>query len=262
MSKTKRSLVPTTVPYGTVVASFEGNISAFRKAGGESTMKSLNAAVQKQALHILGPGPGFPIATTPYYSFLPTEILYHRLQVAGTSTYSYLSGSGIYRNASNPGDEVQPSDFDEFIAALVDGDPSDANSVVYDDPLHNFANGAPNIVVKKQCYVVVELNGPPGMRFLPGAPAIKTVYNVPHYYYDLKHIDSAGNTGGTSTPMDVPCLLFYFSVEHPYNDHVDDQFNLYLQIDSPQSVTFVAVDPYIKNRGGTPPLVIKRARKR
>jgi len=206
-------------------------------------------------------GPGKAMGSSPtVYNFHPLEILYHRLQVnLQPVSYEYLTGSGIYRYTGNPNHTVDIQDF--LHAYYPDGDLSSAANLTFAQNLYNMSGtgGAPNMIVKKQCYVVVELNGGPGLSCLAGAAAIDTDDDkCGDDYCGLNHVDASGTPHPGTAPREAdnnPCQLLYFGVENPdLANRERDQFNLYLQVESPTNVTFVTVDPFIKNRGGKPPL--------
>lgn len=193
-----------------------------------------------KSIHSLG-GTSYELGTNAD-GFMPVEILYHKLEVTILPSldfsYSFMNGSGI-RNNANVG---------QFLADLEDGPPA-----LDKHHLYNTAVDAPNIVVKNSCYVVIELNGVPRLRFESGYRAIDMgVAGVDSEYILLNHIDTGwDSTPKTSSAADS-CYLIYFGVSNPLPkaSNTNHPFNIYFQLDQITGGTvYVTVDPHIKNRG-------------
>lgn len=249
------------LPYGKLTASFRAddrNLELFKKEGGISALSALGPFVEAKLLYRgkdvpLGQVGSWPIGTTPTFSFHPLEILYHKLVVTDTYDCSYMQDSGIYRNALNPlTSEISGNDLNQFIQGIVAGDPSQATNLDYATVLRNASDTTASIVVKYQCYVVVQLFSSDYISFQAGQPAIKTVNDCTDYYYALHHVDANGGVGGAQAPVLPACRIFYFSVEDPDKNRPSDQFNLYLQAVKPGVVDTTQIDPFIKNRGNRP----------
>lgn len=189
------------------------------------------------ALYGGGGTPGFALGTQALTN--AAEILYHKLQVSISSgldfSYTYLEGSGIYTNGT----------IDDFLGELEDTGAPYISSLLY-----NMANDAPNIVVKRSCFVVIELHGLPNLRFQSSHRAIDTVQDYHAEYCSLVHIDTSWAESPVTSSSTEPCWLAYFGVDSPQSNR-DDGYNLYFQFDQSSNQTIYAqVDPMIKNKGG------------
>jgi len=182
------------------------------------------------------------------------EIVYYKLSLnwtaSGVPNCLYASVSGVKRYDNT----VTQDDVQTFINNLIEqGGPPDFSVVPY-----NSLNDAPNIQVKYPCYVVVDMDVPPGLRFIDGEPAIYTQHdyrsaNYYHYYCNLMQYDGDGNAtaGHSSGNIENPCCLISFGVRHisPYPTWELDYFNYNLESGSDPSPTFHYIDPVIRNRG-------------
>jgi len=180
-------------------------------------------------------------------SFVPTEILYHRLQVTASPdvkfTYSYGSGSGRY--VKSDGSPIADSELHAILSDLHDGSLGNL-------PLLYNPNIAPKITVHKSCYIVIELVSPQNMMFCPGDYAVKIDASKANYYCLLQHYDSdtvpIGNAGDLC-PATPPCRFISFGAQNWVNFR-DDLFSLQMLFDQGGGDTMTAtIDPAIKNRG-------------
>jgi len=214
----------------------------------------VESASQPLQLRVTG-GPSNDFGAAPtIYTFAPLEILYVKLQIdLQPMQYTYLYGSGIYRWAGDPAHQVNLND---FMTGYRNGDLSTAPNLAFAQNLYNTAGigGPPHIVVKKQCYVVLELNSSANLFFCENAKGISTDdSNAGDDYCALTHYDINGMPSTTSQAP-ASCTLLSFAVENPNkDDRLQDQYNLYLQMGTISNATFLTVDPFIKNRGGPPP---------
>jgi hypothetical protein len=277
----------TTLPYGTLTTSFKGDVAGFIKAGGQDILAAQSVMLQQilktQILSFAsapgstmplskvsalgldgGPGKAMGTPAKAAYTFQPAEIIYYRLEVSDSFDCSYADGSGIYRNsqnlhptAANPAIMIQPSDLSDFVSGIQDGDPSNAANLGFASNVYNNLDTLANMLVRCQCYIVVELISSSTLSFHAGVPAIETIDDLSSYYFDLHHIDSTGtDTQGASSTTNL-CKLFYFSVDDPDMMRASqDQFNLYFQHITAGGIDYTTKDPFIKNRGKKPPQIM------
>jgi hypothetical protein len=180
------------------------------------------------------------------------EILYHRLSVStafgGDPSYSYLPGSGIAQYDRDP--ILTPSDIGNFMDDLQSGPPELTRE------LYNMANDAPHIVVKRPCYVVIELHVGMGLKFVRNGDAIATQddFRSGAYagkYQNLNHYDVEWHTPTPTSSPTLDTFLIYFGVRNVRyaDENINDRFNLCLQQGDDPERTIVLIDPAIKNRG-------------
>lgn len=194
---------------------------------------------------------GNPITATPSGTFAPVEVVYLKMNIAlsGSTTnlklvYSYAGGSGRY-----PLNSYTSLDTD-FLDPLREGTLSDMQySNLYTSTL-----GPPNILVKRQCYVAIELSGLDNIKFLPSAAGIDTKLNKAAYYCGLTHYDSTytPNPNPAVAPPDDGLFLIFDVQKTPpaATTDGDTNYTMYFQFDQDSGNTiYGSVDPAIKNRG-------------
>jgi len=173
------------------------------------------------------------------------EILYCKLSVSlsanGSTTTTFMSGSGIYQDPTKP--TLNQTDIQNFMTSLASGSPPGLS------PLYNA--DAPNVLVKNPCYVVFELHPPAGLKFVSGDAAIKMQGNLPAQYVNLWHYGVDWVPTPDISPTTEDCLLIYFGVVTVDDAtlHINDRFNINLQTGDQPDVNLIVIDPAIKNRG-------------
>ena len=182
-------------------------------------------------------GPGVALGQNLPSPWTSQEIVYYHLSHSTGMRFILLADSGTKAGA----------DIDGFIQEVLAGNPA---TVPFSQ-----AQTPPDLTVSKPCYVVVELDEALGWNFLPGSPAIKTRDDHAADYCALMHVDTSGGVTPGQAPLSPPCRVIYFAAvdPKPAQDHVDDPFNFYVQIDqAPGQPVTVIVDPDIKNTGRPP----------
>ncbi len=177
------------------------------------------------------------------------EILYHRLSVSltagGPPNCTYLDGSGIVQYAEDP--TLTQSDMDDFMEELQYGPP------VMTRGLYNMSSAAPDIVVKRPCFVVIELHVTAGLKFVRNDAAIETEkdFSVSKKYCNLIHYDAEWLSSTTKSSATEDTFLVQFGVHDvsPTTSNTNDNFNLRMQMGDDQHPTFIFIDPALKNRG-------------
>jgi|GEM_PF-6696660 len=180
------------------------------------------------------------------------EILYHRMTISVSGlqfSYDYGYGSGILRptTAGQTIDDVHN----------LDGYISDLQSGVYDGTLpslYNAHNAAPDIDVKKPCYIVLDIRGPQALSFQPTEygvlidPAKAAKYSC-LYEYNTSLTRYAGKAPPAASNADL-CYIAIFGIKTPSYDNALDTYSLSFQIaQSSGSPINAQIDPHIKNRG-------------
>lgn len=189
------------------------------------------------------PSTAVPLGGAPGTNFQPEYILFYRLYADNTVPASWTFDypvSGLY-------DSI---DVTQFVSLVLADDLPDM-SATPDDPLD-----PPSITVTDQCYVVIQLTSNDAtMAFQAGVPAIKTASDCHLAYRRLVHVDADGNTyvGKTPAPGGALCNIVYFAVKSVKPDD-DDPYDIFVQYGGTTAVVKV-IDPAIKNRGGTTPLL-------
>jgi hypothetical protein len=165
-------------------------------------------------------------------AIMPDEILYYKLQVTKANwNCIFIEGSGSF---------TQYSSISDFIGRLVNHMDLGQRGALPTDP--QGPTTAPSMVVRKKCYVVIDLSSDDesSLCFWAGHPQIKTIQDCSAKYLGLSGTTDSGGR----------CRVIYFAVPNPLTSG-GDPFNLYLQFDQGSDVVTKTIDPAIKNRGGS-----------
>lgn len=159
------------------------------------------------------------------------EILYHRLQITvGTRAFSYVVGSGIYREYSQVNNCI----------SAIQSSIQHGTTLPQHYPLYNqAADLAPDIVIKNACYVVIDIlsDDQPTLCFQTDVAPLRTADDHSGDYGGLTYF------GDGTRPTTV-----YFEAFSPRPEG-DDSYNFYLQYGDDTAPQKWIVDPKIKNRG-------------
>ena len=168
------------------------------------------------------------------------EIVYYKLGVtlSGGLQFVYLPGSGV----------VKGGDIDTFIASLLAGK---TPGLV---PFRSL-DMAPNLLVRKSCYVVLQVDPSLNWQYLSAEPGLMTAQDLPGSYFDLVQVATDGSeTEGEAPPAGTVCQIAYFgALVNPAEQGRIDPYNLYVELTAdPKQPIPIIVDPDIKNDGTNP----------
>jgi hypothetical protein len=168
------------------------------------------------------------------------EIAFYKMTFSadGGLEFTFMKDSGVVENGDIAG----------FIAGLLAGKIVGLKNLIYFD-------NAPNIFVRKACYVVLQLDPGLNCRFMSAMPGFMTDENLADHYFGLVHVgDDGSQTPGKAPPEGKPCHIAYFGVDtSPAEQGRVDPFNLYAEFDIRGGQTLpVILDPDIKNDGTNP----------
>ncbi|HEY1629953.1 MAG TPA: nucleotide synthetase [Rhizomicrobium sp.] len=168
------------------------------------------------------------------------EIVYYKLGVtlSGGLQFVYLPGSGVAKGG----------DIDAFIVGLLAGKPPGAI------PFARLGD-APNLIIRKSCYVVLQLDPSLNWQYLSDEPGLMTVEDLPGRYFDLTQVAMDGKeTEGEAPPAGAVCQIAYFGALAQASEQGRiDPYNLYVELTTdPKQTIPIIVDPDIKNDGTNP----------
>jgi len=168
------------------------------------------------------------------------EIVYYKMTFSadGGLEFTFTKDSGVVENG----------DITAFIAGLMAGKISGLTPLIYFD-------NAPNIYVRKSCYVVLQLDPSLNWRYMSAMPGLMTDQSLPDHYFDLIYVaDDGSTTTGQAPPAGTPCHIAYFGVKTSSAEQGRvDPFNLYTDFDIRKGqILPIILDPDIKNDGTTP----------
>lgn len=170
--------------------------------------------------------------STPIPTFTPNEILLYNLQITASNNWScqYIGGSGSYTGYT----------ITQFITELTNSTLGPPNN----GGLPQFGTGEspPDIIVRMACWVVVVLTSGDASQLWFQSDPIKTINDCSSDYYQLT-VTSFGSGNPTILYFAVPLI----------HDGENDEYTLYLTVNSGTGPTPSSIDPSIRNHGIHPP---------
>jgi len=157
-------------------------------------------------------------------------------------TCTYEDGSGVLV----PGGMIRDQDLDGYVHNLHSGFYAGHLLPVYGTGILV----PPDIQVKTNCYIVIDLIYPGNLTLQPGVAAI-TIENYAKYR-SLYHYDQSLTRHSGTSPVssdNLPCSIVCFGLSS-FVDDDDDSFSLMLHLSQDTgNVVDAKIDPHIKNRG-------------
>jgi hypothetical protein len=185
----------------------------------------------------------------PPSNWEPLEIVYSR--------YSFEATARGIRFFSEPSSVVVDMNLQELLAALLENggaNASRANSGHHVQPRPGMAPATPlDILVRKPCLVVVELDPSKDWRFRRGDVALTSKADYENDNCALRHIYADGSLG-SDPPADRGCRIIVFAVVRR-EDGERQSFNFHVELQQQGGEWMeIVIDPDVPNTGGGFPI--------